>query len=52
MWKDNKELYETYKNAKIDDEWKNKKHNYELYGIVSHGGGMGGGHYVAFVWYK
>ncbi len=24
-------------------------YNYELYGIVSHSGGMGGGHYVAYV---
>ena len=49
--KEDKELYEAYTNSKIEDEWKDK-HIYELYGVVSHGGGMGGGHYVAYVWYK
>jgi len=24
-------------------------HNYELYGVVSHSGGMKGGHYVSYV---
>ena len=37
-----------YSNAKVDEEWEDK-HKYELYGIVTHSGGMGGGHYVAYV---
>lgn len=39
-----------FENAKVDEEWE-YKHKYELYGIVTHSGGMGGGHYIAYVWY-
>lgn len=37
-------------NAPIEGEWE-KKHVYQLYGVVTHAGSMSGGHYVAYVWY-
>ena len=37
-----------YSEARIGMEWKSK-HKYELYGIVEHNGGMGGGHYTSYV---
>lgn len=37
-----------YLQAKDDNSWESK-YNYRLYGIVSHSGNMGGGHYISFV---
>ena len=38
---------ELFESAQSGQDWK-PIHRYELYGIVSHSGSMGGGHYVAY----
>ena len=47
--KDDTEQLQEYRNFKTNGKsWKSRV-MYRLYGIVSHAGGMGGGHYVSFV---
>ena len=38
-----------YDNADFQHDWA-PKHQYKLSGIVSHSGGIGGGHYVAYTY--
>jgi ubiquitin C-terminal hydrolase len=45
---DDQEAIDAYMNAPIKDGW-DKKHMYQLYGVVTHAGSMSGGHYVAYV---
>jgi ubiquitin C-terminal hydrolase len=42
------ELIHYFENAQKDSK-PIGMHNYELYGIVNHSGGLGGGHYVCHV---
>jgi len=44
------ETINKFLNAKTSDEWV-PNYVYRLYGVVCHSGGMGGGHYVAYVSY-
>jgi ubiquitin C-terminal hydrolase len=44
-------LQTLYEEAKDTEPWLSR-YQYRLYGIVSHSGSMGGGHYVAYTCYE
>lgn len=45
------DLINMYLNAKDDGSW-TPRYTYRLYGVVSHSGNMGGGHYINYVCYE
>ncbi len=49
--KEDSDMVDKYETAKEGVKWE-ARHRYELYGIVSHSGGMGGGHYKAYTKYR
>eukprot|EP00347_Sterkiella_histriomuscorum_P024359 403331397 len=51
VMQNDQQSFDQYLNAKMNEPW-TPQYKYRLYGVVSHAGGMGGGHYVAYVNYE
>ncbi|CDW88602.1 ubiquitin carboxyl-terminal hydrolase 16-like [Stylonychia lemnae] len=49
--KDDDEKISFYENASLDDKWE-ARYQYRLYAVVSHTGGLAGGHYIAYTSYE